>query len=430
LAVAVFALTAVALPAPAAATDLLPDLVAPPATSPALVVTRFGDGQDYLLLRFDGYIHNVGAGPLEIRGSNPVNGTMSVTGQRIYRDDSTLYDDRSRHPQLYFENSDNHNHWHLKGAARFSLWNEAGTAEVAAGAKIGFCLQDVERVDGFGPASRVYSSAATEYCKEGQPNAASVFEGISPGWQDVYAARLPFQWVNVTDMTPGRYRIAEQVDPDDFVRESNEQNNGPTLAGEVVTVPGYAALPQAVTAARAQTITLGAAPYGAPGPAAFAIGSAPAHGKLNVPAGTPLGSPQIVYTPNPGFSGSDTFTFAVRDSSNGFPRRSSEAAVTVTVPRATVRPSGKPRLLTKVRFLRRGRFLVLRARAHKTGMLRIQVKKTKRNLGTCRKRARSGRAFVCRIKLRRRVSARGAKVVVSLLVRGKPAAVNIFRVPR
>ena len=175
----------------------------------------------------------MGAGPLEIRGSNPVNGTMSVTGQRIYRDDSTFYDDRSRHPQLYFENSDSHNHWHLKGAARFSLWNEAGTAEVAPGAKVGFCLQDVERVNNFGPGSRVYSSAATEYCKQGQPNASSVFEGISPGWQDVYAAKLPFQWVNVTDMTPGRYRIAEQVDPDDFVRESNEQNNGPTLAGEV-----------------------------------------------------------------------------------------------------------------------------------------------------------------------------------------------------
>ena len=102
----------------------------------------------------------------------------------------------------------------------------------------------------------------------------------------------------------------------------------------------------------------------------------------------------------------------------------------MTVPRATVRPSSKPRLLTKVRFLRRGRFLVLRARAQRTGMLRIQVKKAKRSLGTCRKRARSGRAFVCRIKLRRRASARGAKVVVSLLVRGKPAAVNTFRVPR
>ena len=225
LAALVLALTALPSPPPAAA-DLLPDLVAPAATSPAFSVSRQGDGQDHLLLRFDGYVRNAGAGPVEIRGSNPVNGVMTVSGQRIYREDYSYYDDHSRHPQIYYENSDGHNHWHLRGAARFSLWNEAGTAAVATGAKIGFCLLDVDRVDGSGPTSRVYSSSATGYCRQGQPNASSVFEGISPGWQDVYVARLPFQWVDVSDVAPGRYRIGNQVDPDDFVRESNEANNG------------------------------------------------------------------------------------------------------------------------------------------------------------------------------------------------------------
>ena len=53
-------------------------------------VARLGDGRDHLLLRFDGSIHNIGPGPLEIRGSQPVNGAMTVTGQRIYRSDSQL----------------------------------------------------------------------------------------------------------------------------------------------------------------------------------------------------------------------------------------------------------------------------------------------------------------------------------------------------
>jgi lysyl oxidase/Big-like domain-containing protein len=415
---------------PAAGADLLPDLVAPAATSPALSVEGLG-GQDHLLLRFDGYIRNVGAGPLEIRGSSPANGVMTVTGQRIYRDDYSYYDDGSRHPQIYFENSDGHLHWHLRGAARFSLWNEAGTAAVAPGAKVGFCLLDVDRVDGSGPTSRVYSSAATEYCRQQQPNASSVFEGISPGWQDVYVARLPFQWVDVSDVAPGRYRIGAQVDPDDFVREGNEANNGPTLAGASVTLPGYAALPGAATTKGPLPIALGAAPYGSPGPATFAIAAAPAHGTLSAPAGTPLGAPQVVYTPKPGFAGSDSFTFAVRDSTNAFPRSASTATVTVTVPaRARARRAAKARLLAKVRFARKGRFLVVRAQAKKTGMLRVRLVKGKRGLGACLKRAHAGRRFACRIKLRRRVSSRGAKAVVTLLVHGKAAAVNTFRVPR
>jgi Lysyl oxidase/Bacterial Ig domain len=423
------ALTPLLSPPPAAA-DLLPDLVAPAATSPALSVSRFG-GQDHLLLRFDGYIRNVGAGPVEIRGSSPVNGVMAVTGQRIYREDYSYYDDHSRHPQIYFENSDGHNHWHLRGAARFSLWNEPGTVAVASGAKIGFCLLDVDRIDGSGPTSRVYSSAATEYCREGQPNASSVFEGISPGWQDVYVARLPFQWVDVSDVTPGRYRIGNQVDPDDFVRESNEANNGPTLAAESVTVPGYAAVPQPVTATGPQPISLGAAPYGSPGPATLAIASPPAHGTLSAPAGAPLPTAQVVYTPKPGFAGSDSFAFAVRDSTSAFPRSSSTATVSVTVPgSARAGRAGKLRLLANVRFVRKGGYLVVRARAKKTGMLRVRLVKGKRGIGKCLKRARAGRRFACRIKLRHGASPGGAKAVVTLLVRGKAAAVNTYRVPR
>jgi hypothetical protein len=425
IALITLALGANALAAPG---DLLPDLVAPEPTGAEVGTWTLADGQ-HLLARFDGYIHNVGAGALEIRGSNPVNGVMTTTGQRIYRQGGGFRDDYSRHPQIYFENNDAHDHWHLKGAARFSLWNEAGTAEVAVGAKIGFCLQDVDRVDGFGPSSRVYSSASTAYCEQGSPGASSVYEGISRGWEDVYVAKLPFQWVDLSDLAPGVYRYGEQVDPDNFVIESNEANNGPTLAPGSITVPGYLASSGAVTAAHAQTIVLGAVPYGSPGPYQFKVESGPSHGTLNTPVGAPVAGTQVVYAPTPGFAGADRFTFSVRDTSSPYPLHSSTGVVDLTVP-APVKPLTRLRLLTKLRFSRHGRFLVVRARAKRTGVLKVRLKKRKRRLGSCTRKAHAGHRFRCRIKLRRHASPARAKVIVSLLMNGATTAKETFRVPR
>jgi hypothetical protein len=100
----------------------------------------------------------------------------------------------------------------------------------------------------------------------------------------------------------------------------------------------------------------------------------------------------------------------------------------VKVPGEPVSAFG-PRLLTKVRFSLRGRYLTLRARALKSGMLEVKVRKGKRALGSCKKRARAKHGFRCRIKLRRHASPRGGRAVVSLLVKGQAAAVNTYKVP-
>jgi hypothetical protein len=410
--------------------ELLPDLVADPPGNPhPLQVERLGDGQAHLLLRFDGSIHNIGRGPVEIRGSRPVNGVMTVTGQRIYRANSSFRDDNSRHPPIHFENSDGHRHWHLKGAARYSLWDEGGTAEVGPASKVGFCLLDSERVDSFGRTAPVYTRSATQYCREGQANASQVFEGISAGWLDFYSADLPFQWVDVSDVAPGRHRLGAAVDPSNFVAESNEANNGPALAASIVTVPGYVAAPLTARGTQAQTFTLGAQAYGSPGAPVFTIESAPAHGTLSAAAGAPLAAPQVVYAPTPGFAGTDTFTYSARDSSSPYPLRPRTATVTVTVPAA---PSGKtrPRLLTGLRFSRHGRFLRVRGKATRSGVLRVVIRNRKRRLGSCRKRARAGRRFTCRIRLRRHASLARARAVVSLTVKGKRTAVETHRVRR
>jgi Lysyl oxidase/Bacterial Ig domain len=421
------------------AADLLPDLVATAPTNPQLSVTTLDDGQDHFLVRFDAALRNIGAGPLEIRGSNPVNGVMTVTGQRIYDDNGHFRDDNSQRPVIRFESADGHHHWHVQNAARYSLWNEAGTAEAGVGAKVGFCLEDGGRFDSSAPGD-AYSSNATSNCEAGQPNAPSVFQGITPGWQDVYGASLRFQWVDLSDVAPGRYRLGETVDPTNFAVESNKSNNGPALASDIVTVPGWAPSSATVTAAAPQTtILLGAQRYGSSTTVTFKIESAPEHGKLSAPLGAALPGSQVVYTPNPGFEGNDTFTFSARDPSSAFPLHSPMGTVTVKVPGSPVHAFKKLgpvhafkklRLLTKLRFSRNGRFLTVRGRAQQTGMLKIQIKKDNRKLGSCTKRGRSNHGFRCRIQLRKGGSAVGARGVVSLLVNGQPTAVDTFRVPR
>ena len=47
-------------------------------------------------------------------------------------------------PEVVFEAADGHNHFHLKNAMRYSLWNLQKTAQVAPGQKAGFCLYDIE----------------------------------------------------------------------------------------------------------------------------------------------------------------------------------------------------------------------------------------------------------------------------------------------
>jgi hypothetical protein len=412
-----------------AAAVLLPDLVADPPENPdPLQVEDFGAGPR-LVMRFDGYIHNKGPGPLEMRGSGRVGNVMTVTEQRIYRDDSSSFYDGGRNAQIIFETADGHDHWHLKNAARYSLWNEAGTAQVATSAKVGFCLEDSAHVDPFGPSAAAYSNATIQRCKENQPSASSVYQGISSGWRDIYWWNLPFQWIDVSDVQPGRYRLASQMDPDDIVIESNEQNNGPGFGQDIVTVPGHLATPVTVSAGGPVTITLPAASYGTTGGRASRIESAPAHGTLHVAAGTTFAGDKVVYTPQPGFAGTDRFTFSTPSTSSLYPLHPAPATVTVQVPGSGSLGKGA-RLLGPLRMTRRGGKLIVKGRVRRSGTVRARLTKGKRTLESCRRRVRAGRLFRCRIDLPSVATARKSKVIARLRVNGRLMDSRKARVPR
>jgi hypothetical protein len=334
---AVAATLACAVSAPGAAaqvTDRLPDLVSDAPANPQLQTSAQTDG-NHLLLRFDGYVHNQGQGAFEMRGSARVDTEYTNVVQRIYRSDGSFYDDSSRDPHMIFEPEDGHNHWHLKDAARYSLWNQAKTAEVAPAMKTGFCLIDSQRRETHGPSTAVYSTGGgNNFCGQNEPTRTSLFEGVSAGWRDIYPRTLAFQWVDVSDVSPGQYWLRSQVDPDDWARESNEANT-PADASSLYTIPGYAANAVAagtISATGPTAIPLSTTSFGTGlGSRVFRIIEPPQRGTLDVQSGPTFTNTSVVYTPDPGWAGPDRFTYTVQNSSSSFPRYPTPAAVTLNV---------------------------------------------------------------------------------------------------
>ncbi len=366
------ALAAVALPlvgALAGPGHDLPDLVADSPERPQLSDYTYPDGTAALLLRFDGFVHNQGSGPLEIRGTDRTGLDMTTVRQWARASGGgaleALTPIAGHEATLRYETADGHNHWHLKEIARYSLWNAARTAEVTPAMKVGFCLEDSERRETNGPSTQVYS-AGVNFCLQNQPTASAVAMGISAGWRDVYGRYLSYQWVNVSDVQPGAYRLASQIDTKDVVQESNEANNTRTFEPEDSIIPGYVAQPVnagAVAAGQASTVTLTSQtfvrparpawtePGVTPGARRFRIVTLPDHGTLKsgtttLAAGAVVTPAAVTYTPASGYTGPDGFTYSAFDSTSAFPHTPSAAAVSLTVGQqpgqASVAISGAP----------------------------------------------------------------------------------------
>jgi hypothetical protein len=340
--VAVLALASTA----SAATPQLPDLVADaPGPSKRPQLYDDGGGSQRLLMRLDGYVHNAGAGALEMRGSGPSNGVMSGVRQRVYDSDGG-FSDLASSAVMRFETADFHNHWHFMDAMRYSLWSADRSVEVAPAQKVGFCLIDSQRIEANGPASSVYPVRGDNFCGQGEPNRSQIVEGVSAGWRDWYSAALPFQWVDISDTPPGSYWLRADADPDGVVAESDE-DNVPTYASAPSIVNGYLAQPLdagSVPVDGSATIDLRATGYddafpGGPGPVEFRIVTPPSAGSLDQPAGQWFSGSQIHYTPAPGQSGPVTFTFAARDSTSAYPLNPPSASVTLNV---AARPAPGP----------------------------------------------------------------------------------------
>jgi len=307
-----------------------PDLESTAPVPQPVTVTNFAD-TEMLVVTFDGFLRNLGPGPLDIYGDPNAADPADLPQQRIW--DGTRWMPVAR-PPIRFESADGHNHFHYLQIARYSLWDSAMTTEIAPASKVGFCLVDTIRDDP--TADRSYFGDDGNYCRQGAPGATALRMGISPGYSDIYANDLALQWVDVSDVAPGVYRMAGEMDPFGLVKEADETNNSVVFAEVATVVPGHMAKPVVVaveTSVGSIRIKLESDSYGPVGGLSFRLTVPPRHGTIESVDNTDEDSigPLVEYTPDAGFVGVDTFRFVAFDPTSPYPITPVESVALISV---------------------------------------------------------------------------------------------------
>jgi hypothetical protein len=167
----------------------------------------------------------MGDGPLVLESRRPSihDRSMSIR-QLVRRDDGS----DAAYPvagEVRYVDSETHRHWHVLRFERYELRTLDGRL-VAPDEKTGFCLGD--RYD----ANRHETIAGEPEdpvwigeCGRGEPRRLVLRQGISPGFGDDYVPRLEGQYVDVTNVVPGRYRLVHRVNESRSLRESDYANN-------------------------------------------------------------------------------------------------------------------------------------------------------------------------------------------------------------
>jgi len=159
------------------------------------------------LLRFDLVTPNIGAGDLYV-------GPPTVDSR----------------PDSSFEFGVCHNHWHFRGYADYRLLDTAG-AEIARGHKQSFCLLD----------SSQYMGMGQELCTGQRYTCTN--QGIHAGYYDLYSRSLDCQYIDITGVPPGDYRIRARINTERGFAESNYNDNEALMN---VTIPATDPVPTTV----------------------------------------------------------------------------------------------------------------------------------------------------------------------------------------
>ena len=379
---------------------MLPDLVAQPVGEADTTATAtYTDATgSHLLLRFSSYIANLGSGPLQVTGINPSNERITGAGlhQVITHEgptggaNTTTEELLPGTAEMKFEETDGHDHWHFQNAAKYSLYagTQAAPATVPYGFsnKVGFCFLDIGKGDpNYNPAPTYNPDGTIKYPADSPDNfkyaglvaprrffhdsvlqptqpclnnldgtpahpwgvTDKVDMGISAGWRDVYEATLPFQYVDVSDATPGWYWIKSEVDPNNLLREAaGKETNAAAFSTKASVVPGYIAKPVnagQISGVKESTskITLSSTKFANPadpaiGAVQYRITEQPEHGTLRPATGTAdsngwFSASDVIYTKTGAYNGGDTFKYAARQAGSQFPRSPASASVTMQV---------------------------------------------------------------------------------------------------
>ena len=209
-----------------------------------------------LQLRFSATIVNVGPGPMELSASRSDAVSAFAVSQKVYDGSGGSALLPVSGASLVW-GSDGHNHWHVRDLENYELDRLDNGAKVGAGRKGGFCFFDTTafRLTLPGaPATQQYTPGTV--CGQNDQPTTSLKMGISVGWSDRYGSYLPDQYIDVTNLNSGNYRLVATADAGGQFTESDETNNttwvdlkltlnhkGKGSGGNKVSVIGYGPLP-------------------------------------------------------------------------------------------------------------------------------------------------------------------------------------------
>ena len=197
-----------------------------------------GDGRR--LFRFTAQIVNIGIGPFEVVAqrttTSPFNAARESCNrpyynapfhlqQRIYNSNGGF---RTQYtPFTLCWGGDGHNHWHMRYLERYELLRLDRWSQPVRSAKSGFCFFDnAEYLPDDQRGAQFYvQQPPVSACRQGNTGATEVKFGLTDGWGDDYHASLPDQFVDITGLQPGRYRLKATADPSNWLRELREDNN-------------------------------------------------------------------------------------------------------------------------------------------------------------------------------------------------------------
>jgi hypothetical protein len=180
------------------------------------------------LLRFATVQVNVGPGPFRLLGraadghaDEETAEALSVV-QRIKREDGT-WTERATTAQMTWSFDDDHDHWHLRDFQKFKLVS-LETQVLGNVVKTGFCSFDSYPYTSPRPA---FYTGDRDVCQTG--SSGRVLMGTSRGWGDIYRWSIALQWIDITDLPNGDYKVRVVVDAPlaagGKFRESDESNN-------------------------------------------------------------------------------------------------------------------------------------------------------------------------------------------------------------
>jgi hypothetical protein len=232
-----------------------------------------------------------------------------------------------------------HKHWHFQQAAKYELLLPGGGSRVSD--KIGFCMFDTYPSTTSGK-PRYFADGYTgggehSWCNRLDPGATFTRMGISPTYGDLYASQASWQWIDISGLKPQSYDIRATVNPLGYVDEGSATGNNVkvvhrTIPGTIanggtknvthnkalqfgisgsIANPSVPALKSANPCAVRTDMSCYVVAKGT-GPLSFAITQQPAHGTLSLVSKSGL-TQTVRYTPNSGFSGTDTFKYTVMD---------------------------------------------------------------------------------------------------------------------